>query len=51
MLTKCDRLIEERVTLSRELGVAAHSLQALLMPGKATKHLVEYLNKIGKEKR
>jgi hypothetical protein len=46
LLTYCDGLVEEQAELRETLGAAATSLQALLTPGKATSHLVEYLSKI-----
>jgi hypothetical protein len=47
LLTYCKSLVEEWVELREKLGAAATSLQALLMPGRATAHLVGYLSKIG----
>jgi hypothetical protein len=47
LLTGYDGYVEEWAELRKKLGAAAHSLQAQHTPGRATRHLIEYLNNIG----
>ncbi|QRW04674.1 Reverse transcriptase from transposon X-element protein [Ceratobasidium sp. AG-Ba] len=47
LLMTCPAHAEQRKLRTRELGDASRSFRALLQPGKATPHLIRYLERVG----
>ncbi|QRV81841.1 RNA-directed DNA polymerase from mobile element jockey [Ceratobasidium sp. AG-Ba] len=47
LLMTCPAHSEARKMRTREMGDASRSLRALLQPGKTTRHLIQYLERVG----